>query len=136
MYKNGSGYDLPIDLGIIAASGQKELPGIGKYLVMGELGLDGSIREVPGALPFADLAAGREGLGASCLSGLPWKRLSAAGSRYSGWRHSPTSSVSSRSRRTAAIFWSGIQGSTTNLSAMPLGRRSRLHPRFLISRIS
>jgi magnesium chelatase family protein len=58
MYKNGSGYDLPIALGIIAASGQKELPGIGKYLVMGELGLDGSIREVPGALPFADLAAG------------------------------------------------------------------------------
>lgn len=58
MHKNGSGYDLPIALGIVAASGQKELPGIGKYLIMGELGLDGSIREVPGALPFADLAAG------------------------------------------------------------------------------
>ena len=57
MHKNGGGYDLPIALGIIAASGQKELPGIAKYLIMGELGLDGSVREVPGALPFADLAA-------------------------------------------------------------------------------
>ena len=57
MHKNGGGYDLPIALGIIAASGQKELPGIAKCLIMGELGLDGSVREVPGALPFADLAA-------------------------------------------------------------------------------
>ena len=59
MQKNGSGYDLPIALGIIAASGQKDLPGLGKYLIMGELGLDGSVREVQGALPFADMAAGR-----------------------------------------------------------------------------
>ena len=59
MQKNGSGYDLPIALGIIAASGQKELPGIGKYLIMGELGLDATVREVQGALPFADMAAGR-----------------------------------------------------------------------------
>lgn len=59
MQKNGSGYDLPIALGIIAASGQKELPGLGKYLIMGELGLDASVREVQGALPFADMAASR-----------------------------------------------------------------------------
>lgn len=57
MHKNGGGYDLPIALGIIAASGQRELPDLGKYLIMGELGLDGSVREVPGSLPFADLAA-------------------------------------------------------------------------------
>lgn len=56
MHKNGSGYDLPIALGIIAASGQKQLAGLEKYLIMGELGLDGSIRAVPGALPFAELA--------------------------------------------------------------------------------
>ena len=56
MHKNGGGYDLPITLGIIAASGQRELPGLGKYLIMGELGLDGSVRDVQGALPFADLA--------------------------------------------------------------------------------
>lgn len=56
LHKSGSGYDLPIALGVIAASGQVELPGLGKYLIMGELGLDGSIRDVPGALPFAELA--------------------------------------------------------------------------------
>jgi len=56
MRKNGSGYDLPIALGIIAASGQRSTPGLGKYLIMGELGLDGSVREVPGALPFAELS--------------------------------------------------------------------------------
>ena len=57
MHKNGGGYDLPIALGIIAASGQVSLPGLGKYLIMGELGLDGSVRDVQGSLPFADLAS-------------------------------------------------------------------------------
>ena len=57
MHKNGGGYDLPIVLGIIAASGQRDLTGLGKYLIMGELGLDGSVREVHGSLPFADLAS-------------------------------------------------------------------------------
>ena len=55
--KNGSGYDLPIAVGIIAASEQRNLPGLDRFLIMGELGLDGSVREVQGALPFADLAA-------------------------------------------------------------------------------
>ena len=57
MHKNGGGYDLPIALGIIAASGQRDLKGLGRYLIMGELGLDGSVREVQGSLPFADLAS-------------------------------------------------------------------------------
>ena len=59
LHKNGSGYDLPIALGIIAASGQCAMPGLGRYLIMGELGLDGSVREVPGALPIAELAINR-----------------------------------------------------------------------------
>ena len=61
MHKKGSGYDLPIALGIIAASSQRDLPFLDKYLIMGELGLDGTIREVPGALPTVELAA-RTGL--------------------------------------------------------------------------
>ena len=63
MHKKGSGYDVPIALGIIKASGQRELPGLENYIIMGELGLDGSIRDVPGALPIADLAKndGRRG---------------------------------------------------------------------------
>ena len=57
MHKKGSGYDLPIALGIIAASGQRDLPLLEKFLVMGELGLDGTVKEIPGALPLAELAA-------------------------------------------------------------------------------
>ena len=56
LHKSGSGYDLPIALGIIAASDEIPLPGLGKYLIMGELGLDGSVRDIPGALAFAELA--------------------------------------------------------------------------------
>ena len=61
MHKKGSGYDVPIALGIIAASGQRSLPLLKDYIVMGELGLDGSVRPVPGALPIAELAS-RKGL--------------------------------------------------------------------------
>ena len=56
MHKKGSGYDVPIALGIIAASQQRELPLLEKYMIMGELGLDGSIRDIPGALPIVELA--------------------------------------------------------------------------------
>ena len=56
LHKQGSGYDLPIALGIIAASAQHSLPGLEKYLIMGELGLDASIRPVSGSLPMAELA--------------------------------------------------------------------------------
>ena len=61
MHKKGTGYDVPIALGIIAASGQRDLPLLGQFMVMGELGLDGTVREVPGALPTVELA-GRTGL--------------------------------------------------------------------------
>ena len=63
IHKNGSGYDVPIAVGILAASGQVEHSSIGDYLIMGELGLDGTVRPVPGALPVAELsvAEGRRG---------------------------------------------------------------------------
>ena len=57
MHKQGSGYDIPIALGVIAASGQHHLPELENYLIMGELGLDGSVRAVSGALPMVELAA-------------------------------------------------------------------------------
>jgi len=51
--KTGSGLDLPIALGVLVASGQ--LPAEGPCLgAFGELGLDGSVRPVPGALSLAD----------------------------------------------------------------------------------
>ena len=57
MHKKGSGYDVPIALGIIKASKQRELPFLDQFIIMGELGLDGSVRDIPGALPIAELAA-------------------------------------------------------------------------------
>lgn len=54
--KKGSGYDLPIAIGIIAASAQADFPRLGEYVLLGELGLDGSVRPVPGALPVVEMA--------------------------------------------------------------------------------
>ena len=56
IHKKGSGYDVPIALGIIAASGQAKWECLEDYIIMGELGLDGSVRAVPGALPIAELS--------------------------------------------------------------------------------
>lgn len=58
--KNGSGYDLPIAVAIIAASAQRNLVRAGDFVIMGELGLDGELRAIPGGLPFAQMA-GEEG---------------------------------------------------------------------------
>ncbi len=52
--KSGSAFDLPIAIGILAASGQvKNVDALKKLLIMGELNLDGSILPVKGALPMA-----------------------------------------------------------------------------------
>jgi magnesium chelatase family protein len=53
MRKEGSAYDLPIAMGILAASGQIKSETIGEYLIMGELSLDGSLQPIRGALPIA-----------------------------------------------------------------------------------
>jgi len=55
--KDGSAFDLPIALGILAASEQVQLDALKGWLVLGELGLDGEIRPVRGALSMAALAA-------------------------------------------------------------------------------
>jgi magnesium chelatase family protein len=51
--KEGSAYDLPIAIGILAASGQIENPDIEKHFIMGELSLDGGLQPIKGALPIA-----------------------------------------------------------------------------------
>jgi len=51
--KEGSAYDLPIAVGILAASGQIENALLAKYLIMGELSLDGILRPIKGVLPIA-----------------------------------------------------------------------------------
>jgi magnesium chelatase family protein len=51
--KEGSGYDLPIALGILAASDQLHSQVLDQYVILGELALDGSLRPVHGALVVA-----------------------------------------------------------------------------------
>lgn len=51
--KEGSAYDLPIALGVLSASGQIHCADLEKYMIMGELSLDGLLRPVKGALPIA-----------------------------------------------------------------------------------
>ena len=51
--KEGSAYDLTLAIGILAASKQIQDPDLEKYLIMGELSLDGSLQPIRGALPIA-----------------------------------------------------------------------------------
>ncbi|MDR1983703.1 MAG: YifB family Mg chelatase-like AAA ATPase [Prevotellaceae bacterium] len=51
--KEGSAYDLPLAIGILAASEQIESEDLEKYVIMGELSLDGTLRPIKGALPIA-----------------------------------------------------------------------------------
>lgn len=51
--KEGSSYDLPIALGILAASEQIKGELLSKYIIMGELALDGTLKPIKGALPIA-----------------------------------------------------------------------------------
>lgn len=56
MPKAGSLYDLPIALGLLAATGQEDLPELGRLIIMGELMLDGKVRGGFGAVQAAELA--------------------------------------------------------------------------------
>jgi magnesium chelatase family protein len=51
--KEGTSYDLPMTIGMLAADGQMEHEELCKYIIMGELSLDGSILPIKGALPIA-----------------------------------------------------------------------------------
>ncbi|MCB9202123.1 MAG: YifB family Mg chelatase-like AAA ATPase [Flavobacteriales bacterium] len=53
MRKEGSAYDLTIAIGILAASDQINSENLDKYLIMGELSLDGSLQPLKGVLPIA-----------------------------------------------------------------------------------
>ena len=51
--KEGSAYDLPIAIGILGAVGMLKSDELERYVIMGELGLDGSLRPIKGVLPIA-----------------------------------------------------------------------------------
>ena len=51
--KEGASYDLPLAIGILAASGQISTRKIEKFMIMGELSLDGTLQPIKGALSIA-----------------------------------------------------------------------------------
>jgi magnesium chelatase family protein len=51
--KEGSGFDLPIAIGILGAYGALSIKDVSDFVLVGELGLDGSLRAVQGMLPIA-----------------------------------------------------------------------------------
>ena len=51
--KEGSSYDLPLAIAILAANGKVQSEQLDKYMLVGELGLDGHLQPVRGALPIA-----------------------------------------------------------------------------------
>ena len=59
--KEGSGFDLPIAIGILGAYGALHIKDLSDFLLVGELGLDGSLRAVQGMLPIA-VAARAKGI--------------------------------------------------------------------------
>ncbi len=58
--KEGSYYDLPIAIGVMAANKQIPNSALDQYILMGELSLDGTLRPIKGALPIA-IQARKEG---------------------------------------------------------------------------
>ena len=51
--KEGSAYDLPIAIGVLAASEEIQVDGLDRCMMMGELSLDGSLQPIKGVLPMA-----------------------------------------------------------------------------------
>ncbi len=51
--KAGSAYDLPIAIGMLAATDQIHSESLNDYIIMGELSLDGGVKPIKGALPIA-----------------------------------------------------------------------------------
>jgi len=63
--KEGSHYDLPIALGLLAAMGVLPASEMANYVALGELSLDAAVTAVPGVLPAA-IAANEQGRGLIC----------------------------------------------------------------------
>ena len=70
--KEGSHFDLPIALGLLAAMDVLPADELGSYTVLGELALDGSLTNVAGVLRAA-LAAASRGGGVICPAAMRWR---------------------------------------------------------------
>ena len=72
--KEGSGFDLPIALAVLAASRQVPADALAGHAAVGELALDGRLRPVGGVLAAARGSSGRAGRGSSALRAAPRRR--------------------------------------------------------------
>ena len=54
--KEGASFDLPMAIGILAANEDIPYTHLAEYMLVGELGLDGKLKPIKGALPIAILA--------------------------------------------------------------------------------
>ncbi len=97
--KEGSHYDLPIALGLMAALGAIAADALAGYVVLGELSLDGTILAVAGALPAA-IGANAQGKGLICP---------AASGREAAWAGSEIDIVAPRSLIAIANHFRGTQ---------------------------
>lgn len=97
--KEGSHYDLPIALGVMAAIGAIPADALDGYTVLGELALDGSISPVAGVLPAA-VAASARGRGLICP---------AACGAEAAWASADLSVIAPRSLIQLANHFSGSQ---------------------------
>jgi magnesium chelatase family protein len=103
--KEGSGFDLPMALGILGAYGAVKPKDLSQYLFVGELSLDGGIRGVRGALPVALAARGNK-IGKlmfppSTPAKPPWCRASTSCRCDRSSKSSTTSTRATASRRSA-----------------------------------
>ena len=96
MKKEGSGFDLPIALGVLAGMGEVAGADLANYMFLGELSLDGLLRPVRGALSIASKA--RE-LGIANLVVPAANGREAAAVRCTGWKLIGARSSSSASGR-------------------------------------
>ena len=117
--KEGSAFDLPLALGVLAAHGVlKERERLRTHLVVGELSLDGRIKSVKGALPTALLARARK------FAGVVLPRENATEAAVVG---EGVSILGVETLREAFEFFEGsrtIEPATANLAEM-FGRLSR-----------
>ena len=65
--KEGSSFDLPLAIAILTASGQMDAPELDRYMMVGELSLDGQLQPVKGVLPIAIKARAEHHKGRRCV---------------------------------------------------------------------
>lgn len=124
--KTGSGFDLPIALGILAATRQLDASRIDGSLCVGELSLEGDVRAIRGMLAF-ELCAKKQGLSLICaqpddgligLEELECKTVSSLSAFYAGSFSSPT--MRGRTGKGPSMDYADVAGHETAKRALQI----------------